>query len=143
MNLPFTEKLGAFFLADIEKGRKHPYAQRFGYDWCDLSEEEAFVFDLTLNDMPIFVSLWMLNEFVWGAADGYEDGHQPNLVVVESFKKEHPWILEKVEAKVCMTADFQKFGEIFGVTYKLSNAFHLKRFFWDVRDGQVNWTDGT
>lgn len=139
-NGPATQQLAALIHRDIETGHK-PYAEEYGCDWDNLSEAEAEVFDLSLDEMPSLVAVWCAYEGVLTICDllGMPKG------LAEAVRAEHPFMAalchDPNEPPEISLEWFQAFATLFNVPYRSSHAWFAKVWFHRLRTEGVTYKD--
>lgn len=115
------------------KTEPRPYAEKYGHDWCDLSEEEAYIFRLELRDLPILVNVWAA---FLDIIDIWDMARIP-LELCEQFRKDNPWLKKRSMEE----DEWLKFSEIFNLSRRKSKAWYWKNYFREVRMGLVIYRD--
>lgn len=113
------------------KTEPRPYAEKYGHDWCDLSEEEAFVFGLGLKDLPLLVNVWsafLEVSDIWDMLD-------IPIELCEQFRQENPWLTVASEDE----DEWLRFARMFNVDGRKAKAWYWKSFFQYDRQGLIAW----
>lgn len=105
----------------------------YGNDWHFLSEAEAEVFDLTLDDMPSLVAIWCAYEEIAGVCDMLD---LPAELVAE-LRASMPWI----KPRVTDALEFSQFAGFFGISKRKADAWFWRLFFFQARSGIVFYDD--
>ena len=131
-----TEAVHALIRRDIESG-DHNYTREYGYDWFNLSEAEAEVFDLSLDDLPSLVAVWIAYDELIDAC------HMMNIPedIVTAFLVEHPWMAEERATRAGSLQSFQRFAKLFGIPLRQSFKWWAKYDFWQLRIGVIHFSD--
>lgn len=125
MDASIEERMKDFVRSEI-KNKPRPYAQKYGYDWCDLSEEEEFIFGLELRDLPLLVNVWGAFCVMTDVADIIDLPKD----IVEQFRRENPWItIGDVNEN-----EWEKFSKIFNVKRRKAVAWFWKMYFYELRN---------
>lgn len=125
-----TERLKEIVNADIEKDARS-LTNRSGYDWFQLSPEEAFVFMLQVDDLISLVPVWCAYENVLSICDY---GMEIPEDIIQGFLEENPWIKQSRETHTHSEPEFIKFSAMFGVDINKASAWFHKADFWYLRD---------
>lgn len=122
--------------------RANPYMWG-GWDWWQLSAEEAAVFDLEPQRWAELVPVWQAFEFFIGRTDGWNDDEieqdYPNLeAVIKVVRAQHPdWV--NLAAPV---QTFMLFAKRFAnASHREAKAMFAKMDFWAVRAGFTQYAD--
>jgi len=132
------ERLHVLIRLETEHLGNRGMGRTFGYDWFNLSEHEAIVFGLSLDDLPALVSVWMAFEAVMDICDMFE---RPDAALLAAVRSELPWLRHSMESRSLECHEFQKFAKLFGVSNRMAHAWFSKRDFWDVRCGIIRYGD--
>lgn len=133
-----VEKLHVLIRLETEHLGNRGMGRTFGYDWFNLSEHEAIVFGLGLDDLPALVSVWMAFEAVMDICDMFE---RADAALLDAVRCELPWLRQSIEARALECHEFQKFAKLFGVSNRMAHAWFSKRDFWDLRCGIIHYAD--
>lgn len=119
--------------ARIEYEITEPYdLNRYrGWDWWQLSDEEAEVFHLALEDMPALVEVHQLYYDVIDITSTIEEER------AESLRAELPWLTKDS----VVLGDWLRFAKLFDISNRSASAFWSKYEYWEVRQGLVRFTD--
>lgn len=131
-------RLHALIRLETEMLGNNGLGRTYGYDWFELSEDEARVFDLSLDDLPALVSVWMAFEAVMDICDMFERADQ---ALLEEVRGELSWLRLSIEAHALECHVFQRFAKLFGISHRLAHAWFAKRHFYDIRSGIAIYGD--
>ena len=116
-----------------------------GWDWWQLSPEEAEVFGLQRERWAELVPVWQAFEFFMGRTDGWNDEEiecdYPELhVVMQAAREAHPpWAGQDAGDNRII---FMRFAEHFaGVAHREAHAIFAKMDFWAARTGVAWYAD--
>lgn len=113
---------------DLEAG-----LNRFrGRDWSQLTDAEAEVFELTIDDMPRLVTVFVAYEDIIGMRESaFPIDHTLRADVLAAL----PWLTPDTRSDV----EFRRFAELFDVPPDKAYAISWKIFLWQKRQGYANF----
>jgi len=118
---------------DLEKflQEETDLAKYDGWQWYQLSAEEARIFDLKIEEMPKLSTVF---DLYFGAI---RVGSSLSEQRCASLRQELDWL------KKCSPSEgeWQRFAALFGVSNRQADAFYCKHNFWEVREGLVTYGD--
>ena len=131
-----TEAVHALIRRSIESGDQ-TYTREYGYEWYNLSEAEAEVFQLSLDDLPSLAALWA------AYCELLDISYMLDIPddIVTAFIAEHPWIAEERATRAASLESFQRFAKLFGMPLRQSFKWWAKYDFWQLRIGVIHFSD--
>ncbi len=145
-----VETIGALLKKELERAADDYASNPVRYngpDWWQLSDEEAFVFDINPDRWPVLMTLYHFYQSLVGVTDGFsiEEENDWELAELEALKDAtrtaHPeWGISPETRSV---TGFQAFAKHYApeLPFRESHACWDKMFWWDVRGGVMIYRD--
>lgn len=135
----YTEQLADLIKQDIDHLNANKKPSDFkGSDWWQFSESELDVFRIKLKRIPHVLALHVAYEDILGICHAF-NGMTDELR--EGFLRDHDWLKQSGELPKVSLSDFQKFGKLFGYSYRETHAWYAKFDAWNIRAGVTRFGD--
>ena len=119
------ERINRFLAKPLDIGRYQ------GYEWWQLSDQEANIFQIPLADMPALVEVHQL----------YYDAINITATIssdrAEELRQELFWLTKDTVD----LGEWLRFAKLFDIQFRSANAFHSKYEYWEIRQGLVHYAD--
>lgn len=126
MDKPAIEKIKDAVRSEIRRKRQLPLKYESG-EWYSLTEAEAEVFNIDLDDINVLASVWLAYIFLSELATGIDIDKETE----EAFWADNPWFKKGEEDE----EDWIRFSKLFNIREEKARGWFYKARIYDYRRG--------